>query len=248
MIGQRTIEQLVREAVKYDLILIEADRTNYNYKISVECAVHNPRFRDWLRENNLPPENYTFDRFCEYLRSRRVEKETIQKEFESKKEYYQNRVNGDNKPLPLSLPLPHFSRSFSRSEQKELFAGLTSGGFLPKTANFSHFCHVFGGTAIPDNEKPFKPLKWIQTNKKTKGANPNIRALIEMLVLLKIPENEVKAKAIINAVFEIPNGTKIKAKHYTDITDNKGNLKPFKSEYHNELTEIISKSKENQSL
>jgi hypothetical protein len=145
-------------------------------------------------------------------------------------------------------PAPHFTRVFSETEQKKLYEGLTNDGFLPKGTIYSHFCHVFGGTAIPDNEKPFKPLQWIQTNRKTKGINPNIRALFDMLVLFGIPENEIKDKALINAVFEIPNGTKIKSKHYTDITDNKGNLKPFKSEYHNELAEIVSKSKENQSL
>jgi hypothetical protein len=53
-----------------------------------------------------------------------------------------------------------FSRSFSTDEQKKLFDGLIKDGFLPKETNFSHFCHVFGSITIPDNEKPFEPLKW----------------------------------------------------------------------------------------
>jgi hypothetical protein len=40
----------------------------------------------------------------------------------------------------------HFTRSFTDAEQKNLFNGLTTGGFLPKTTDYSHFCHVFGGT------------------------------------------------------------------------------------------------------
>ncbi|MDR1985324.1 MAG: hypothetical protein LBQ28_10985 [Prevotellaceae bacterium] len=57
----------------------------------------------------------------------------------------------------------HFTRQFADTEQKHLFEGLINGGFLPQKTNYIHFCYVFGCTAIPDNDKPFKPLVWLQT-------------------------------------------------------------------------------------
>ena len=56
----------------------------------------------------------------------------------------------------------YFTRSFSETEQKKLFDGLINDGFLPKETNYSHFCYVFGGTTIPDNETPFEPLLWLK--------------------------------------------------------------------------------------
>jgi hypothetical protein len=58
---------------------------------------------------------------------------------------------------------PHFTREFTGDEQKKLFEGLTGGGFIAKGTIYSHFCFIFGGTAIPDNETPFKPLQWQKT-------------------------------------------------------------------------------------
>jgi hypothetical protein len=54
----------------------------------------------------------------------------------------------------------YFIRSFTSDEQNKLFDSLINAGFLPKETICSHFCHVFGGMAIPDNESPFNPLKW----------------------------------------------------------------------------------------
>jgi hypothetical protein len=56
----------------------------------------------------------------------------------------------------------HYTCSFTTDEAKRLYEGLTNNGFLPKETIYSHFCYVFGGTAISDNEKPFKPLKWLK--------------------------------------------------------------------------------------
>jgi hypothetical protein len=151
--------------------------------------------------------------------------------------------NGNNQPEQPQPP--HFTRYFTSDEQKMIFEGLKKAGFLPKDTNYNHFKFVFGGTAIPDNEKPFEPLKWIKTNSKTKGINPNKISLLDFLNLLGIPENEIKDKPLINSVFEIPNGEKFKANNYTDIIDrNNGNLiTPIISEYHNELVEIVNQSK-----
>ena len=148
-----------------------------------------------------------------------------------------NESTGNNKPQ-------HFTRSFTNEEQQNLFNGLIKGGFIPKNTNVSHFHFVFGSTAIPDNEIPFKPLEWIKTNSTTKGVTPNKKSLLDLLVLLEIPEIEIKNKKLINTLFKIPKGAKFKANNYTDITDHNGNLKRFESEYHNELVSIVSKSKE----
>jgi len=62
-------------------------------------------------------------------------------------------------------PQLYFTRSFSEAEQKKLYTGLVKGGFLPQTTNYSHFCYVFGGEPIPDDERPFEPLQWEGTIK-----------------------------------------------------------------------------------
>jgi hypothetical protein len=147
-----------------------------------------------------------------------------------------------------TIDMLNFTRSFAPDEQKQLFDGLTSGGFLSKETNFHHFCFVFGSTDIPSNEAPFEPLQWVKPNKTTHGKNTNKKSLLELIVLLEIPEIEIKDKQLINSVFKIPNGTKFKANNYTDITDKNGNLIRFESEYHTELVEIIRKSKENKAL
>jgi hypothetical protein len=141
----------------------------------------------------------------------------------------------------------HFTRQFTADEANKLFSGLINGGFLHRDTIFSHFLYAFGGT-IPDCEKPFKPLKWIKTNSTTKGITPNKKSLLDFLVLLGIPETEIKNRPLINGIFEIPNGTEFRANNYTNITDASGNLKQFESEYHAQLVEIVRKSKENQDL
>jgi hypothetical protein len=142
-------------------------------------------------------------------------------------------TNNDPKEQPR-----HFARSFSETEQKKLFAGLKDGGFLPKTADFNHFCHVFGQTPIPDDETPFKPIQWIKTIGTTKGITPNKTSLLDFLTLLEIPEIEIKGK--INQFFTVPKGKKFKSNNYNY---SHGKLKT-QSEYHDELAKIVSDSKE----
>lgn len=55
-----------------------------------------------------------------------------------------------------------FARSFTDAERQKLFDGLINGGFIPTDTNRNHFAFVFGGVPIPDNEKPFQPLKWMK--------------------------------------------------------------------------------------
>jgi hypothetical protein len=78
---------------------------------------------------------------------------------------YNRLIQSQKEPLPTAIKPPRFTRSFTPAEQKKLYEGLKNGGFLPQETICSHFYHVFGGTAIPDNEKPFKPLQWVGTIK-----------------------------------------------------------------------------------
>jgi hypothetical protein len=143
--------------------------------------------------------------------------------------------------LGEQIPQISLNCSFSETEQKKLFDGLTDGGFLPKTANFRHFCYVFGQTPIPGDETPFKPLQWVATNKKTHGQNPNKVSLLDLLCLLDLPDNEIKNRVLLNKMFVFSNGTGLLAQNYTNHTDNKGKLqRPIISEHHNELSKIIT--------
>jgi hypothetical protein len=76
-----------------------------------------------------------------------------------------------------------FIRTFTTDEQKKLFNGLISGGFLPKETNYNHFCYVFGGTPIPDDEKPFERLMW---------KKPKSQALFAYFVYQLFSETDIK--------------------------------------------------------
>jgi hypothetical protein len=75
-----------------------------------------------------------------------------------------NMQNSTNKPQPdiVELQPPHFTQYITSDGKKKLFEGLTKVGLLPKDTDYNHFNFVFGGTTIPDNEKPFEPLKWFK--------------------------------------------------------------------------------------
>ncbi|MDR1973703.1 MAG: hypothetical protein LBQ31_03400 [Bacteroidales bacterium] len=79
--------------------------------------------------------------------------------------YVDSRISDEIKRQDTAEPQRslHFTRDFTTDEQEKLFDGLINGGFLPKETIYSHFCYVFSGTAILDNEKPFEPLKWLKT-------------------------------------------------------------------------------------
>lgn len=79
-------------------------------------------------------------------------------------------------------------------------------------------------------------IKWIKENKKSN--QPNKTSLLDYLTLIGIKESEMKNK--INTIFEIPNGGKFKANNYSYVN---GHLFT-KSEYHDSLDKIESKSKE----
>jgi len=148
--------------------------------------------------------------------------------------------NDTNDDITATPPPPNFTRVFSETEQKHLFDGLIDGDFLHKETDFSDFCRVFRTKDYKDDGKQLKRLKWIKTSSRSKFIT--IKDLVRMLVLMGIPETEIKNRSLLNSIFETPNG--IKANHYTDLTDKNRNLKQFKSEYHTELYNIVSKSKE----
>jgi hypothetical protein len=65
--------------------------------------------------------------------------------------------NNNDKPLET----PHFTRIFSKTEQKKLYDGLTADGFfLPEDTDFENFCSVFRTKDYEDTGKPFSPLIW----------------------------------------------------------------------------------------
>ncbi|KAA6338342.1 hypothetical protein EZS27_013640 [termite gut metagenome] len=85
-----------------------------------------------------------------------------------------------------------------------------------------------------------KPLKWTATNSTTHNKILNKKSLLDLLCLLEYPDSVIKDKKLLKETFSI----EFKANNYTDITDNNGNLKrPIISEYHNKLSDIVSKSK-----
>jgi hypothetical protein len=110
----------------------------------------------------------TIDR--EGLRDTDIEKlKCIAISIESQNEMLNALIDGHNDAIQefnnnyTDTKAKHFTRSFSTDEAKRLYEGLTNNGYLPKGTIYGHFYHVFGRTAISDNEKPFKPLVWQQT-------------------------------------------------------------------------------------
>jgi hypothetical protein len=90
-----------------------------------------------------------------------------------------------------------------------------------------------------------QPLKWIKSNSTTHGQIPNKKSLLDLLCLLKVPDDTIKDRKLLNSLFIFQNDKPLAAQNYTDLTDNKGQIKrPIVSEYHNELEQIINKSKE----
>jgi hypothetical protein len=75
----------------------------------------------------------------------------------SKEEY----IEQSKQPQPESTNR-HFTRHITPDGQNMIFERLTTR-YLPKDTNYSHLKFVFGGTAIPDKEKPFERLKWLRT-------------------------------------------------------------------------------------
>jgi hypothetical protein len=90
-----------------------------------------------------------------------------------------------------------------------------------------------------------QPLKWIKSNSTTHGKIPNKKSLLDLLCLLEYPDNVIKNRTMLNTHFTFLNEKPLTAQNYTYITDQSGNIKrPIVSEYHNDLKNIINKSKE----
>jgi hypothetical protein len=157
--------------------------------------------------------------------------------FNAIKLYYTSKSD-NNESLPVKK-VSHFSRTFSETEQKKLFEGL-KGGYLSDDTDFSAFCHVFRTSDYIDTMEEFYGLKWIKTT--TRSKQRHVRSLLDLLLLLEIPESEIKDLKLLNKIFH--TGTVIRSNNLTDVTDGKHNLKPFKSEFHEELVKIVNQSKE----
>jgi hypothetical protein len=213
-----------------DADLRDLDKEFYSrYKAEEEqCIKISENIFDFLTDSDVASIRGKIDRYLRYVDTQAAQ------------------YTGQSDTPPLSQKgqeqPPHFTRQFTPDEQKKLFDGLTNGGFLPKETIYSHFRYVFGGTAIPDNEKPFEPLQWIKTNSKTKGIYPSKISLLDLLCLLEVPDNEIKNRDLLNTFFVFTNSKKLTSQNYTYLTDKKGNLKKtIVSEYHNDLSNIVSK-------
>ncbi|MDR3287078.1 MAG: hypothetical protein LBT27_06520 [Prevotellaceae bacterium] len=154
--------------------------------------------------------------------------------------FSESKKNNNDNTSPPAAHQQTFTLSLNPAQQETLYNELIKGDFLADTTDFDHFCYVFGNTPIPNDKKPFEPLQWIKTISVTKKINPNKLALLNLLALLDIPEKELINRNLINVFFHILNGKKFKANNYSYKN---GHLKT-QSEYHNELVEIIRKTKE----
>jgi hypothetical protein len=82
-----------------------------------------------------------------------------------------NILNGKSTDLENNQPeqVPAQVTSFflyDGTKQKQLYDELKQFDFLPQETIYSHFCHVVSRTAVPDNDAPFKPLKWLKNKQR----------------------------------------------------------------------------------
>lgn len=119
---------------------------------------------------------------------------------------------------------------------KTIYEALKKEGFISTETPCNDFLFRFGLDINPDTENP---IQWIKTNSTTKGKNPNKKSLLELLVLLGVPETDVKNKNLLNTIFQFSNNKPITAGNFTYITSKAGNLKTFKSEYSDLLNTIV---------
>lgn len=125
------------------------------------------------------------------------------------------------KEQTLSKPL-HFTRSFTDAEQKSLFDGLVSVGFIPKDTNINHFCFVFGGAETAD----FEPLQWMGTIALLAYFIDNCFSDTDGTTLWKITEgcftvkgNKPNTDSLKNTVSKYKQDIKDKPKGYERIDD-----------------------------
>jgi hypothetical protein len=78
---------------------------------------------------------------------------------------------------------PHFTITLTENEQKKLFDGLITYGFLHTETNFENFCSVFRTTDYIDNGKPFERLQWVKipTRNKTYIHKKSVFKLLYLL-------------------------------------------------------------------
>lgn len=150
-----------------DVMLVKFDDVNYNYDTDIYTIKKQYRVLNKCVETGIISEEEVNTMFwnihfiaVEY----NLKMEIIRKVYKTFREMANHQqTKGKNLVQPPPKPL-HFTKCFTTDEQKNLFDGLIKAGLLEKE-KYSHFCYVFGGTDIPDNEKPFKPLQWAGTLK-----------------------------------------------------------------------------------
>jgi hypothetical protein len=101
------------------------------------------------------------------------------------------------------------TQSFSLEKQDFLFEQLKEKEFIPNDTNINYFKYVFGGTQIPDNEKPFEKLIWnkskqllreLLTNEKIKEANIRVAEIERQVPSYFADEKNVTMKLSKNKV------------------------------------------------
>jgi len=94
-------------------------------------------------------------------------------------------------------------------------------------------------------ENTTKPYKWVKSNSKTHGINPNKTAIFDLLCLLEYPDEIITNIKLLNEYFIFSNSKPIRANNLTYHKYSTGKLKrPIISEYHTELETIVNQSKE----
>jgi len=141
---------------------------------------------------------------------------------------------GQNTGKPQQITTKQFEISMEKDEAENMFNSLIESDFIEAITPLNNFLFYFGLNDKPDTNKP---LKWTKTNKTTQDINPNKRSLLDFLTQLGITETEIKLK--IKNCFVFSNDSGFNRNNYKY---EKGKL-ITKSDYHSELSEIITKSK-----
>lgn len=134
--------------------------------------------------------------------------------------------------VPQEPPV-YFEIKLTLEKQEKLYNELKAKSYICPTTKLSYFCYVFGNSPIPDEDKPFIPIKWIKTNSTTNGTALNKRALLDLLELLGVPNKQIRDKKLLNSLFTNHSG-KFTTANYVNTTKN------YHSEHHDELKSIVS--------
>jgi len=128
----------------------------------------------------------------------------------------------------------HLNYSLEKYDAEKLLNGLVEKGYLE--ADLNSFAYWFGG-GIPPND--LTKINWIKKNSRTHGYALNKKSLLDLLRIMEVPNSDIQNKILLNNIFDFKTGSKLKNNNYTY----ESGVLSTKSEYHEELKEIVKKSK-----